>query len=414
MKLNGAGDKKRMRVLFLTYSRHPYIRELEERLGDEVEVVYVIVRGLKPLDPGLLAYSLLFLIKLLINRSRPFFRILIIFSKNILKSLKNSLSILYLFSSLFFTAVSIYKTHAKDPLDIIHAFWSYPAGVSAVLVKSVIGVPVVISVLGYDANEITLENAFLRELSSLAVQNADDIIAGAENLYLNLIQKMGVDKNKVQIITPGVDIAKFNPSVDGSLIRMKYGLNEDIVVAFGPHLRDIYGPEDFLRAAAIVSREVPNVSFILIGDGPLFYRLNELARDLGVRAVFVGRVPYNEMPMYYAASDIYCMPCYAGQGVSVLEAMASGKPVIGYRGGIIKIEDYKDGFLVDAGNVEELAEKILILIRDSELRRTMGENARRKALSQFDITISAKKILTIYQELLNKGDKDGGWSASRG
>ena len=414
MKLNGAGDKKRMRVLFLTYSRHPYIRELKERLGDEVEVVYVIVRGLKPLDPGLLAYSLLFLIKLLINRSRPFFRILIIFSKNILKSLKNSLSILYLFSSLFFTAVSIYKTHAKDPLDIIHAFWSYPAGVSAVLVKSVIGVPVVISVLGYDANEITLENAFLRELSSLAVQNADDIIAGAENLYLNLIQKMGVDKNKVQIITPGVDIAKFNPSVDGSLIRMKYGLNEDIVVAFGPHLRDIYGPEDFLRAAAIVSREVPNVSFILIGDGPLFYRLNELARDLGVRAVFVGRVPYNEMPMYYAASDIYCMPCYAGQGVSVLEAMASGKPVIGYRGGIIKIEDYKDGFLVDAGNVEELAEKILILIRDSELRRTMGENARRKALSQFDITISAKKILTIYQELLNKGDKDGGWSASWG
>jgi glycosyltransferase involved in cell wall biosynthesis len=406
MKSDGAGDERKMRVLFLTFSRHPFVRELEERLYDEVEVVPVTVRGLRPLDPGLLGWSLLFSLRLLINRSHIFFRMLVIFSKNIMKSRENFIQMLYLFSSLFFTAAFIYRMHAKDPLDIIHSFWSYPAGLSAVLVKDVVGIPVVISVLGYDANEITLENEFLRELSSLAVRNADFIIAGAENLYLNLVQKMGVDKNKVQIITPGVDAVKFNPDVDGSPIRMKYGFNEDVVVAFGPHLRDIYGPEDFLRAAAIVSREAPNVSFILIGDGPLLHRLNELARDLGIKAVFVGRVPYNEMPMYYAASDIYCMPCYAGQGVSVLEAMASGRPVIGYRKGTIKIEDNRDGFLVDAGDIEGLAEKILVLIRDPDLRRAMGENARRRILSQFDIAICAKRMLAIYEMLLGR-NKNG-------
>jgi glycosyltransferase involved in cell wall biosynthesis len=301
----------------------------------------------------------------------------------------------------FILATFIYKILIKSHFDIIHAFWSYPAGISAILVKALMYKPVVISVLGYDVSEQTLKDAFLSNVSKFAMENADAVIVAVENHYRDLL-RMGISRDKLHFIPLGVNVIRFNRA-DGSSLRKRLGISEnDIIVLFGPHLRDLYGPEDFLRAAEIVSREIQNVCFVLTGDGNLREYLKTLAESLGVRAVFTGHINFHEMPSYYAIADIVCIPSYAGQGISALEAMAMGKPVVGYKTGTIRIADGIDGFLVQKGDIKGLAEKILFLIKDPSLRKTMGENARRKVLSQYDISLCAGRILDLYSSVTRR------------
>jgi glycosyltransferase involved in cell wall biosynthesis len=397
----------RTRILLLSSSKHPFIEELRNQLSNnEIKTTVCYSQDFQALRLRLIGNVFLFLGELWARNPFILFKLISIMFKSRFRV--QSRLILNVFSM----SVMMYKLCLQYSFNLIHAFWSYPAGVSAVLIKAVIGTPVVISVLGYDVDERTLRNVFLRELSKFAIESADAVIVAVENHYLALAQ-MGVDRRKIYFVPIGVDTTKFNMNVDGSFIRKKYEMNNDVIVAFGPHLRDPYGPVDFLKAAAIVSKKASNVSFILMGDGPLLNYLKTLARNWDLKAVFTGHVPYHEMPFYYAAIDIFCTPSYAGQGVSTLEAMASGKPVVGYNVGTIRVIDGENGFLVPKGDIEKLAEKLLILIRDPNLRKMMGENARRRILLQYDIATCIQQVLKVYQRILNMstlpkgiGDKD--------
>lgn len=86
------------------------------------------------------------------------------------------------FLNIFFMSVVVYKLYLRRSFNLIHAFWSYPAGVVAVLIRAVTGVPVVVSVLGYDVDEETLRSNFLRELSKFAIENADVVVVARASL----------------------------------------------------------------------------------------------------------------------------------------------------------------------------------------------------------------------------------------
>jgi len=96
--------------------------------------------------------------------------------------------------------------------------------------------------------------------------------------------------------------------------------------------------------------------------------------------------------------------CYENCSMSVLESMALGKPVIGSRiGGIPEqIEDGKTGFLFEMGNADELAEKMMILASDKELRKKMGRAAREKLERKYSLDVHCTKLMEIYEELLLK------------
>jgi glycosyltransferase involved in cell wall biosynthesis len=400
----------KMKVLLLSSTTHPFVEELRNQLSkNKIRTTVVYLRGHRSVKLRLVRDAFLFLGRIYMKNRSMLFKLISIMFKSGFR-----IRFYLKFLNIFFMGIMIYRLHFQRCFDLIHAFWSYPAGVSAVLVKALTGTPVIISVLGYDVDEETLRNNFLRELSKFALDNADAVIVAVENHYLNLA-RMGVDRKKICFIPIGVDTTKFNANINGSFIRKKYGIANDVIVAFGPHLSDLYGPIDFLRAATIVSKEVSNVSFILLGDGPLSEYLKTLARNWGLKAVFTGHVPYLEMPFYYTAIDIFCTPSYAGQGVSTLEAMACGKPVVGYRVGTIRIMDGINGFLVPKGDVERLAEKLLILIRDPTLRKIMGENARKMILDKYDLNTNAQRIIKVYEKLLkrdNPHQENGGYNAA--
>lgn len=394
--------KKSIKVLFLSSTIHPFVEELARQLNTrdvETFLVYSDYASLKSLSRSLLSVVglLSFTIKFISKSPQLIIKLVNIMLKYVISSPKRFLSIIYY----LIIASLIYKLDSKHRFDLIHSFWIYPAGISAVLAKVVVNKPVVISVLGYDVvGERTIKSGFFREISKLALEEADAVIVAAEHHYLSLLKIANIG-SKIYFTPVGIDTNKFNPGISGKYIRERYGVaDSDIVVSFGPHLREPYGPEDFLQAASIISRHVQNVTFMLFGDGHLRRKLEKLSRDYSLKAIFTGKIPYNEMPLYYAASDIFCISSYAGQGVSALEAMASGKPVVGYKTGIIAIIDGVDGFLAKEGDVKELAEKILILIRNPDLRKAMGESAREKVLSQHSIAACANRILEIYFSVL--------------
>jgi len=390
-------NKINIRVLLLSSSNHPIIKELKRelsKLGVKATILYLW--DMRTIRLRLTIHSLYLLVKLW--RKDPYIILssIHLMLKDGLK-IKNCIKYVYY----FILATFIYKMLIKNYFDIIHAFWSYPAGISAILIKGLIRIPVVISVLGYDIDERTMKDTFLKNVSKFAIENADAVIVAVENHYRDLL-RMGINKNKLHFIPLGVNIIRFSKA-DGSSIRKKLRIGEnDIVVLFGPHLQKLYGPEDFIRAAEIVSRKIQNVCFVMMGDGPLREYLKTLAESLSVRAIFTGHINFHEMPSYYAVADIVCIPSYAGQGISALEAMGMGKPVVGYETGTIRISNGIDGFLVQKGDIKGLAEKILLLIKDPTLRKTMGDNARRKVLSQYDINLCASRILDLYSSMIRQ------------
>jgi len=286
----------------------------------------------------------------------------------------------------------------RHGFDIVHAFWAYPAGISSVLAKSAMRKPVVVSVLGYDADEHTLKNPGLREITKLALDEADAVVAGAESLRSNVLQ-LGIDNRNVSLIPPGVNTLRFRPRTKEETGERLVAIKENLVVGFGPRLEETYGPADFITASAMVSKRVSDVSFVMVGNGSLRQDMEKLATQLGSKIEFVGDVPYSEMPYHYSTMDVYVSPCPFGQGVSTFEAMASGIPVIGYNSGIVKIVNGVDGFLVEPGNIEELAEKILYLLQNPDVRIRMGKRARERVASKHGMIAYVNSHLEIYDKL---------------
>ena len=139
-------------------------------------------------------------------------------------------------------------------------------------------------------------------------------------------------------LTPGVDTERFHPDVDGRPVRERYGLGDRLVIVCVSRLVKRKGQDMLIRALPLIQREVPDAMVLLIGDGPDRGRLERLAKSLrvGDKVVFAGSHPWEELPPFYAAGDVFCMPCRSRKfgfeaealGIVYLEASAIGLWVV--------------------------------------------------------------------------------------
>jgi phosphatidyl-myo-inositol dimannoside synthase len=160
-------------------------------------------------------------------------------------------------------------------------------------------------------------------------------------------------------LTPGVDTDRFNPSVDGRPVREMYGLGDRPVIVCVSRFVKRKGQDMLIRALPLVQRDVPDAALLLVGDGTMRKKLVRLAEELGVSkdVIFVGPKPWEETPPFYAAGDIFCMPCRTRKlgleveafGIVFLEAAAVGLPVVGGRSGgaVDAIEATSDGRVIN-------------------------------------------------------------------
>jgi glycosyltransferase involved in cell wall biosynthesis len=157
-----------------------------------------------------------------------------------------------------------------------------------------------------------------------------------------------------------------------------------------------------LLAAARVRRDVPDVRFVLVGQGPLEDEMHQRATALGLDDTVIFAGFRDDAPRVAASFDVFAMSSeYEGLSIAIIEAMALGKPAVTTDvGGLPEvIQDGIQGYVVRVGDDRALAERIVRLLEDPALRSRMGEEGRTRA-ARFDIRRSVQRMEEVYEGLL--------------
>jgi glycosyltransferase involved in cell wall biosynthesis len=204
-----------------------------------------------------------------------------------------------------------------------------------------------------------------------------------------------IDGAPVTVIHPGVDVTP-------SSVRIR-SADETFRIGVASRLVPGKGISELISAVAILERQGIDVQLDIAGSGPEQQMLASSADSLGIaeRVRFLGWV--NDVPSVMREWDIYAQPSHAeGFGISVLEAMASGLPVVASSvGGLPEIVvEGETGFLVPSSDSVALAERISRLARAPELRAQMGQRGRARVLSQFSVERETGAIQAAYERVL--------------
>jgi glycosyltransferase involved in cell wall biosynthesis len=215
----------------------------------------------------------------------------------------------------------------------------------------------------------------------------------------------GIPEEKISVIHNGVDLTEFNPQIARTRIRSKFSLGENPIILSVGCASIWKGLPYLIRSMVDVTAKLPDAKLIVVGSKRYKSQMQLLARDLGIQenVLFPGLVTREELSSYYSACDVVAMPTTCeGFPIVVLEAMASGRPVVASRvGGIPEaIETGSNGILFDPGNISQLAQALLCLLEDEPLRRDMGHKARLVAETNYDWKKITETYIAEFKRLL--------------
>lgn len=247
---------------------------------------------------------------------------------------------------------------------------------------------------------LKLFKPIFNQLSILTLNKADLIIAVNSQAKQEIINK-GISENKIQIIAPGIEAAKFKTS---SRNNKKSDFINILVVSF---LRERKKIDLILLAIKEISEKHKNFKLIIVGDGPQEKKLKENVVELKLEkfVIFKGRCSQQEIVKYYNQSNVFLNMSQAeGFATICLEAMASGLAVVSSRVGGFQdiIEDGLDGYIIDQGDYIAMSKRIIKLIEDPELISQIGNRAQLKIEKSYDWEKAIiPKYLNIYKNILN-------------
>jgi len=343
------------------------------------------------------------------------------YEHGILKFMLKNLSI-YPFSSLIRDprilfrenryAFNVVRIIEEKNIDLIHAHFCYPEGFIGLHAKKHVKKPLIVTAHGRDIQIERSINYGLRLnpkidlLVRKVVKEADRLIA-ASTFNINLLLELGASVDKIRHIPFGVDLNRFNPKLNGSIIRCKLNIDEDahIIFCLKSGVKR-YGVEYLIKAAPMILNVFPKVVFIVGRKGPLHNYYLSLCKELGVldKFIFVGNIPYDLLPYYYASCDIFVNPSIIeGFGIVTIEAMACGKPVVATNAGgttDIIINEF-NGLLVKPKSSIELADKIIYLLSNPEISKNIAINARKTVEEKFSKEKQIKRVLSVYKEFVS-------------
>lgn len=255
----------------------------------------------------------------------------------------------------------------------------------------------------------------VRLTEGFTMRKADAVIALNETMKRALIEKAGVDQDKIFIVPNGVDTEFFKPGLRCDEVNTKYVLEGKSVVLFVGRVTHGKGVHTLLEAIRILRDKygLKDVKTLIVGplsgsygdDRPSDYvrRLLEYAIKANIEVVFTGYLDKEELRYLYSCSHVLVLPSYFEAFPMVLiEAMASGLPVIGSKaGGIVDVvEDGVNGFLFEKGSAVDLAEKLYLLLSDEGLRKKFSINARFAAETKYSWDKVALEMIKVYKAVI--------------
>jgi glycosyltransferase involved in cell wall biosynthesis len=304
---------------------------------------------------------------------------------------------------------------------LVHAHFFMSALVAS-NIKKVLGVPYVVTFHalglvrklhqkeqdGFPAERINIEK--------YVVQDADRLIAECPQDKEDLIHHYDADERRISIAPCGFDPAEFFPIRQEEARDFLHLPREEKILLQLGRMVPRKGVDNVIRALAALKAHTNNVRLLIVGGEsdepdpvktPEIRRLQDIARELGVadKVTFTGRRARNVLKYYYAAADIFIStPWYEPFGITPLEAMACGTPVIGSNVGGIKysVAHRHTGYLVPPHEPQALAEAALPLLHDPVLYRSMQRDAIRRVNSLFTWDKVAHRISRIYTQALKQ------------
>lgn len=298
----------------------------------------------------------------------------------------------------------IWVIKAND-IDVI-CIRSQRTDLFASLASMITARPTILEVNGPLWTKFSVESATAIYTTSKKIMGTNAL---RETVDINRIEK------KLHIVTWGANVQRFNPRVDAEIIRRKLSLSNNILtVLYVGSFRSWHGLEEIVAASKLVLESLPETKFLMVGSGPLFNTISSLAmtKNLAKSFMFVGKIPYKDVPYYVAAADI-CLAPFCPQRYTIMkeygffftpiklfEYMAAGKSIVSTNVGNIRklIDSGRTGLLVNPGDSKALAEAILVLARDRTLANKFGINARKDAVNRFSWKNHARILEKIFSD----------------
>ena len=257
-----------------------------------------------------------------------------------------------------------------------------------------------------------VSHALMRYMSRLEMelaQKATLVVTVSDYSLRKVVELYGVEEEKVRVVPNGVDPEVFKPVKGLNFFKKSLGIEGRHCILFVGNLIPRKGVHFLVEAARYILRNDGNVVFLVVGDGPLRNFLISYSKRFGVRAnfVFLRKVHDSVLPLIYNCADVFVLPSLQeGQGIALLEAQASAKPVVAFDVGGVRdcVKHGETGLLVEPDGFE-LGEAILKLLGDEALRVKMGVSGRRFVCENFSWDIFAEKMFNVYLEALESLDK---------
>jgi glycogen(starch) synthase len=304
----------------------------------------------------------------------------------------------------------VYEAHTVSGYGLLKAFKE--GGIKKPFIHTVHGVLAEeyeqARMSGYQSLRGRAANCFMHRLAKLEGETARNatLVVTISNYSLEKIKRhYGVDELKVRVVPNGVDPQKFKPLADLSVVRRQFGLGDEPCVLFVGSLIPRKGLPFLVKAAEKIVKEHGKTKFVIVGEGPLKrWLLGAVeAASLSGNFNFLGNVKEDALAAVYSCADLLVLPSIQeGQGIVLLEAESSAKPVVAFDvGGVNEaVRSGETGLLVKRGDSDELADAVMRLLSDENLRQKMGVNGRKFVLEKYTWDICAEKMLSIYRELL--------------
>jgi len=294
------------------------------------------------------------------------------------------------------TALLVRRLRREFPFDVILAAWAYPDSVGAAYLAKLFKVPLLVTVLGSDVNE-SGQHFALRPQIAWALRSAAKVIS-VSGAMGDRVADMGVERSRIAIVRNGVDGEAFAPR-DMNEARARLDLPQDRpMVTFVGNLVSVKGVDVLVEAVGrLRAMDAPPIFVCMVGGGALADSLKARAAELGVadRIRFAGRCLPTEVPAHMNACDVFCLPSREeGCPNVVLEALASGKPVVASRtGGIPELVSDENGILVTPEDPDALARALVAAVT-----RTWEPQALRRTVP----TLSWNDVGDTYARLIDE------------
>jgi len=291
--------------------------------------------------------------------------------------------------------------------DIIHAYGFYiTTSLVAMMAAKHRSLPFLLT-----ANDATVSlygsavkracsNIYNYTIGKLLILNSSRVIAVSRTNAEDLVN-LGVAEQKITVIPNGVKLERF---FDGTSMGIEK--NGPVVLYVG-RISEDKGIQCLMRAAPSVLKSFPHTKFLIVGeDYGYLGKLRALVSNLGMEksVIFTGHLTGRQLVSVYRSADVFVLPSeLEAFGIVVIEAMASGVPVIVSNCGGMKdiVRDGTNGFLFDVGDAMQLAEKIKLLLSNEEFRTKFVENGKKTVRERYTIEKVVDALEKLYEKTLN-------------